>query len=110
MFSSPFSAERQISIPANTDIVFVSDLFSSDHLGGAELTTDAIIDASPRNVFRLHSKDVSEKLLESGLNIFWVFGNFSNLNFDLLPTIIANMNYGGCQMLKWKDIILYFRF
>jgi glycosyltransferase involved in cell wall biosynthesis len=93
MFSSPFSTEKEISIPANTDIVFVSDLFSSDHLGGAELTTDAIIDSSPRNVFRLHSKDVSEKLLESGLNVFWVFGNFSNLNFDLLPTIIANMNY-----------------
>jgi len=41
MFSSPFQSETTVSIPDEADIVFVSDLFSSDHLGGAELTTDA---------------------------------------------------------------------
>ena len=93
MFKSPFFSKKEIVIPDTSDIVFVSDLFSSDHLGGAELTTDAIIDSSPMNVFRLHSSDVDEKILESGVNKFWIFGNFSNLNFDLIPTIIANMNY-----------------
>jgi len=68
-------------------------MFSSDYKGGAELTTDALIDASPFNIFRLHSKDVTVELLEEGHQKFWVFGNFSNVNPQLIPTIVANMKY-----------------
>jgi len=92
MFSSPFSSNH-VSIPDDADIVFVSDLFSADHLGGAELTTDALIDSSPYNVFRLHSKYVSEQTLSSGINKYWIFGNFSGMDFNLIPTIIANLKY-----------------
>jgi glycosyltransferase involved in cell wall biosynthesis len=80
-------------IPDDCDIVFVGDMFSADHLGGAELTTDAIIDASSYNVFRLHSKDVSEDLLSQGLQKHWVFGNYSGMDWNLIPTIVANMTY-----------------
>jgi|10_taG_2_1085330.scaffolds.fasta_scaffold03325_5 glycosyltransferase involved in cell wall biosynthesis len=93
MFSSPFQNKSEVLVPPDADIVFVSDLFSSDHLGGAELTTDAIIDSSPYNVFRLHSKDVNEKTLQQGLSKFWIFGNFSGMNLELLPAVIANMKY-----------------
>ena len=93
MFSSPFQSETTVSIPDEADIVFVSDLFSSDHLGGAELTTDALIDSSPFNVFRLHSKDVSEASLAEGFDKYWIFGNFTAVNPELMPTIIANLKY-----------------
>ena len=94
MFSSPFQTETKVSIPDEADIIFVSDLFSSDHLGGAELTTDAIIDSSPYKVFRLHSKDVNEpETLQQGLSRHWIFGNFTGMNLELLPSIIANMKY-----------------
>ena len=94
MFSSPFeNQETQVSIPDNADIVFVSDLFSSDHVGGAELTTDSIIDSSPFNVFRLHSKDVNEKTLSQGIEKYWIFGNFASMNLDYLPGIISQIKY-----------------
>jgi len=93
VFNSPFEKQDLTSIPDDADIVFVSDLFSSDHLGGAELTTDAIIDSSPYSVFRLHSKDVNETTLQQGLNKFWIFGNFSGMDQSILPTIISNMTY-----------------
>ena len=94
MFSSPFETQKvSISIPESASIVFVSDMFCSDYVGGAELTTDSLINSSPYEVFRLHSKDVNNDLLSEGLSKFWIFGNFSNLNFDLLPTIIGNINY-----------------
>ena len=97
MFKSPFDANRnpfkEINIPDSARIVFVSDLFSSDHIGGAELTTDSIINSSPYEVFRIHAKDVNEKILSQGLTRHWIFGNFSQLNKDLIPGIIANLNY-----------------
>ena len=63
MFTSPFGADKSsVKIPDTADIVFVSDMFTSDHVGGAELTTDAIIDASPYKVFRLHARDVSNEI------------------------------------------------
>ena len=83
----------KIEIPEDCQIVFVSDLFAMDHLGGAELTTEAIITSSPYGVFRLHSKNVSLKTLEQGHGKHWVFGNFASMDLNLIPTIIGNMNY-----------------
>jgi glycosyltransferase involved in cell wall biosynthesis len=82
-----------IRVPSDCQVVFVADMFSSDYKGGAELTTDALIDSSPFKVFRLHSKDVTVELLEEGHQKFWIFGNFSNVNPQLIPTIVANMKY-----------------
>ena len=95
-FNSPSlfnSTSSGISIPQTTDVVFVSDLFSSDHLGGAELTTDALIDSSPLKVYRLHSKDLTVDLLRDNQAKYWIFGNFSGIDSNLVPTIIANMKY-----------------
>ena len=94
MFSSPFEQQKvSISIPDSAQIIFVSDMFCSDYVGGAELTTDALINSSPYEVFRLHAKDVTNDLLSDGISKFWIFGNFSSMNFDLMPAIIANINY-----------------
>ena len=85
--------ENKPTIPENTQIVFVSDMFAEDYQGGAELTTEALISSSPLSVFKLHSKDVTLELLEQGHQLFWVFGNYSNLDHNLIPTIVANMKY-----------------
>jgi glycosyltransferase involved in cell wall biosynthesis len=73
--------------------VFVADLFVDNFVGGAELTTDALIKSSPAKVFKILAKDVTIKTLESGHKKFWVFGNWASLNKELIPTIVANMNY-----------------
>ena len=93
--SSPFEMNMAptITIPEECDVVFVADMFKEDYAGGAELTTDALISSSPFTVFKLHSKDVSLKLLEEGHRKFWIFGNFSSLDMQLVPSIVANMSY-----------------
>ena len=87
------SVFSKIEIPKTCDVVFVADMFSSDYEGGAELTTDALIDSSPLEVFRLHSKDVTLEILEQGAEKYWLFGNFSNMNSELIPTIVSNLKY-----------------
>lgn len=85
--------QSKISIPEDAHVVFVSDMFVEDYVGGAELTTEALIKAAPIKVFKLHSKNVNMELLKEGAGKFWIFGNFAELNAQLIPSIIANMKY-----------------
>lgn len=82
-----------ITIPPSARVIFVSDLFVEDYVGGAELTTQALIESAPVEVFKLHSKDVSIDLLQAGSDKFWVFGNFAQMNPQLIPTIVGNLKY-----------------
>lgn len=88
-----FSVNTEKLVPASARIVFVSDAFVEDYVGGAELTSQALIDASPFEVFKIHAKDVTMKTLESGHQKYWIFGNFSSLDWKLIPAIITNMKY-----------------
>jgi hypothetical protein len=92
--ASVFGAPRpQVRIPDKAQVIFVADMFASDYVGGAELTTEALIKSSPFEVFRLHSKHVTMELLEQGHHKFWIFGNWAGLDPNLIPTIAANMKY-----------------
>jgi glycosyltransferase involved in cell wall biosynthesis len=82
-----------VSISEKTDIIFVSDMFKEDYSGGAELTSEALIESSPLEVQKIHSKDVSMSLLEQGVNKFWIFGNFAQIDINLLPSVVANLSY-----------------
>ena len=90
---SPFESVKLTKIPDDCDIVFVADMFSEDYKGGAEMTTEALINASPLKIFKLRSKDVSMELLGSGYSKHWVFTNFSQMDLNLIPSIAANMSY-----------------
>lgn len=92
-FSPIGEVPKRATIPEDCDIVFVSDMFVEDYVGGAELTSEALIESSPLSVYKLKSKDVDIKMLESGVSKFWIFGNFSQMNLQLIPSIVANMNY-----------------
>jgi len=93
MFTTNDSLFDNNNLFEEAEIVFVADLFVKDYSGGAELTSQALIDASPYNVTCIYAKNVTLKLLEEGQDKFWIFGNFSNLNQELLPSIIANIKY-----------------
>ena len=93
MFINPFEGPPSIVIPDDCNIVFVSDMFLDDYTGGAELTTEALIQSSPVPVFKLHSKDVTMELLEQGVQRYWIFGNFASMNTELVPSIVANLRY-----------------
>lgn len=74
-FSSPFGQQ----IPADIEIIFVADAFAEDYTGGAELTTDALIEKSPVKYKKLHSHEVTYELIHLNSNKLWIFGNFANL-------------------------------
>lgn len=82
-----------VSITRACDVVFVSDMFAEDYVGGAELTTEALIKSSPFAVQKLHARDVTMRLLEDGHDKFWIFGNATSMDQSLVPTVAANMKY-----------------
>ena len=92
MLKSPFATGT--SIDDSADVIFVADLFVENYVGGAELTTQALIDsAHDIKVQKIKSHEVTMKLLESGKDKHWIFTNFSNMKMSLLPTIIGNLSY-----------------
>ena len=90
---NPFNVSPEVNIPEEAQVVFVSDIFVEDYVGGAELTSEALIQSSPFTVYKLHSKNVTMKTLEAGHDKFWIFGNFAGIDHKLIPTIVANMQY-----------------
>lgn len=70
---------KEYWINPSTDIVFVSDFFVKDVEGGAELTSEAIIKASPKKVAKIHSASVTKEMLDKHVDKYWIFGNFTTL-------------------------------
>ncbi len=93
---SPFGEENNESINSfeSSKVVFVSDLHVSEYVGGAELSTDALIKTSPMgDVCFLRSREVTEEHISNGMQKIWVFFNFSSMNLNLIPLIVANCHY-----------------
>ena len=91
---SPFGSSSPSISFDNSKIVFVSDMHVSEYAGGAELSTDALMKTSNLGeVFFLRSRDLNEDYLSRGTQKLWVFFNFSTMNFNLVPAIVANCHY-----------------
>ena len=56
MFTSPFNAKPKLTIPQDAEVIFVADMFKEDYVGGAELTTEALIDSCPLKTFKIKSQ------------------------------------------------------
>lgn len=80
-------------IKEDVDVIFVADLFEEDYAGGAEMTSEALIQSSNLRIQKVHSRDVNLSVLSQGTKKFWIFGNFSQLNPELIPSIVANLKY-----------------
>lgn len=81
------------AIAPDTQIIFVADMFVEDYVGGAELTSEALIETCPFKLHKLHSKNVTLELLQQHMDKYWIFGNFAMMDLNLLPAVIANLNY-----------------
>ena len=98
MLSSPFdvgqkSNQLNTSSFEESSVIFVADMYSDDYVGGAELTTDAIINAANLKCFRLKSNQLTVELIQQGVGKHWVFCNFTGIDHQLIPVIIANLSY-----------------
>ena len=94
MFNSPFgNAPPNRTLKDTTKVVLVADLFADQYAGGAELTTQALIDSCPLEIETIKASELNLELLEQGHEKYWIFGNFASLEQELIPTIVANMEY-----------------
>jgi hypothetical protein len=75
---------REFYIPPKTEVIFVQDFFAKELVGGAELTSDAIIKACPKPLFQLHSQSLTETMLRKHRNKLWILANVSGVDPYLL--------------------------
>jgi glycosyltransferase involved in cell wall biosynthesis len=80
-------------VPNDAQVVFVADLFADEYAGGAELTSQALIDESPLRVHRVKSREVSFELVQKHVDKVWIFGNWTELDPSLIPMVVANLAY-----------------
>lgn len=81
-------------IPRKTKVVFVSDYFTSEIQGGAELTSEAILAKSPYSVTKIHSTSVTKQMIDDNKDKYWIFGNYVALDSFLISYIpYAGINY-----------------
>ncbi len=81
---------REYVIPKMTQVIFVADLFAEDYIGGAELTTEAILDMSPVKIFKLHSASLSEDLVQKNADKNWILCNWSGASKNGLVALVNN--------------------
>ena len=74
-------------------IVFVADAFKEDYPGGAELTTEALIEAGLLPARKIHSRNLTYQHIEAFKNHHWVFGNFSEVNDLFLLECVKKLSY-----------------
>lgn len=75
-------------------VVFVSDFFVEQYIGGAELTMEAIIDASPYRVAKIQCSKLTRELVEKYKDtVHWVLVNYTGLHKDVLIDIANDCNY-----------------
>jgi len=74
-------------------VVFVSDLFVKDYVGGGELSTQSLIETCLLPVAQVNSRFLTLEIMKQHKDAFWVFGNFSELKLECLVYAIKNLNY-----------------
>ena len=73
-----------------SEIIFVCDFFVEDIIGGAELTTEAIISKSPFNIKKVKSSNLNLEFISQNKTKNWIFGNFSHLGRDIIIHFIKS--------------------
>lgn len=78
----------------NKKIIFVSDLFLEQYVGGAELTTDALLKKQNKyEVLKINSNSINLEFIDINKNNIWIFGNYSNLSLSCMFKIMKNIEY-----------------
>ena len=97
-FTKRVSQSRSVK---SSDVIFVSDFFVEEYVGGAELTTETLFVkdnlkeklSKDYKVCKVRSKELTTEIIESGIKKYWVFFNYSGIDNQLIPTIISNLSY-----------------
>ena len=74
-------------------IFFVQDQFVEHYTGGAELTTEAIMEKSLFPCNKIIASQLNPDIMKRHKNDFWIFGNFTDLSSDCILYAAKNLNY-----------------
>ena len=72
-------------------IILVSDFFSDQIVGGAELTTDAFVEDAISPPICINSQQITAEIVNAYKHKRWIFGNFSQISDPLLLSIIKGI-------------------
>ena len=70
--------------------LFVCDFFEEEYVGGAELTTSALMQERKYQVERINCRHVDTDFVLNNKNKIWIIGNFSSLTSKSKYNIIKN--------------------
>lgn len=74
--------------------VIVSDLYSNEYLGGAELSTDSLLSYTDKKVVKLKSRDVNVHHVGIYKEYQWIFTNFTQIDPYMISIIMNEIkNY-----------------
>jgi len=75
--------------------LFLADYFIEDYVGGAELTSEALIQSSPNPqlVAKVKCSQLNKDIIDQHKNAHWVVLNFATLSQDLKLYLIKNVEY-----------------
>jgi glycosyltransferase involved in cell wall biosynthesis len=76
-----------------SDVIFVADVYSDQYLGGAEITTEVFFDGADRKCCKIKCTDLTNEIVEAGLLKHWVFFNYASMNLNIIPSLVANLEY-----------------
>lgn len=78
------------------DVIFISDYFSNEILGGAEFCNEALIEDYLKqdfNIIRVKSANITKNFIENNKNNFFIIANFFLLSEENKNYISENINY-----------------
>ena len=75
--------------------IFLADYFIEDHIGGAELTSEALIHSTPNpdKVGKIKCSELNRDIIDQHRDAHWVVLNFTQLSQDLKFHLIKNVEY-----------------
>ena len=92
-------------------IIVVADIFSNQYIGGAELTSDALLEGGFDNYKKINSANLTKEVIETNQDKKWVFFNFDHVSEKNLLKIattvkkysVVEYDYKYCKLrLKSK--------
>lgn len=76
------------------EYVFVADMFAEQYSGGAELTSQAIIEHGHNKVIsKILCNQITQEFINNNINKHWIIGNFSNLSFENKLSLCRDISY-----------------
>ncbi len=91
--------------------LFVSDFFIDQYVGGAELTTQALLESTNNVIKTITSSNVNQSILENYSDYHWVITNFSMLGDKIKLKIARHIKYSiieyDYKFCKYRSLELH---